>query len=108
MPNKKFLSLTLGRLVRARFATLRTRTSLPLKHFNLAIEVYKKNPTIKIEFSGPSTLFDKVPHLGHSNMMITAKKYAYLVDEYKAKLRMLWTILAGQQLDNKMTFINFR
>lgn len=41
-------------------------------------------------------------------MMITAKKYAYLVDEYKAKLRMLWTILAGQQLDNKMTFINFR
>lgn len=40
-------------------------------------------------------------------MMITAKKYAYLVDEYKAKLRMLWTILAGQQLDNKMILLTF-
>lgn len=40
-------------------------------------------------------------------MIITAKKYAYLVDEYKAKLRMLWTILAGQQLDNKMILLTF-
>ncbi|HIZ96713.1 MAG TPA: tyrosine-type recombinase/integrase [Candidatus Ligilactobacillus excrementavium] len=68
-----------------------------LRHFHVAYLLFQG-----IE------LYTISKHLGHSNMMITAKKYAYLVDEYKAKLRMLWTILAGQQLDNKMTFINFR
>ncbi len=53
--------------------------------------------------------------LGHSNMMITAKKYAYLVDEYKAKGdRQIENAMdnlsrtTGQQLDNKVTFINSR
>ena len=47
--------------------------------------------------------------------MITAKKYAYLVDEYKAKGdRQIENAMdnlsktTGQQLDNKVTFINSR
>jgi integrase len=47
--------------------------------------------------------------LGHSNMMITAKKYAYLIDEYKArndnKIEHLMDNL-GQQQDNKVIFYN--
>jgi integrase len=47
--------------------------------------------------------------LGHSNMMITAKKYAYLIDEYKArndnKIERLMDNL-GQQQDNKVIFYN--
>lgn len=49
--------------------------------------------------------------LGLSNMTITAKKYAYLIDEYKAKsdnqIEALMDNL-GQQEDNKLKFINFR
>lgn len=57
--------------------------------------------------------------LGHSNMMITAKKYAYLIDEYKAKgdkqieeamnsLGQFRGQQTRQQLDNKVTFINYK
>ncbi|WP_231920950.1 hypothetical protein [Ligilactobacillus acidipiscis] len=52
-----------------------------------------------------------VKRLGLSNMTITAKKYAYLIDEYKAKsdnqIEALMDNL-GQQEDNKLKFINFR
>ncbi|MBN7274398.1 tyrosine-type recombinase/integrase [Ligilactobacillus pobuzihii] len=75
-----------------------------LRHFHVAYLLFQG-----IE------LYTISKRLGHSNMMITAKKYAYLVDEYKAKSdRQIENAMdnlsrtTGQQLDNKMTFINFR
>ncbi|MFT8491507.1 tyrosine-type recombinase/integrase [Liquorilactobacillus satsumensis] len=48
--------------------------------------------------------------LGHSDMTTTVKKYAYLIDEYKArsddKIESLIDHLGGQQLDNKVAFLS--